>query len=70
MSSNKGGDIWGEEKGGNHGFTGSPSRHWMVVSIQTSVSGSICQFLQIYACFDCVVINHQKRGDCNEYGPI
>ena len=46
------------------------SRHWMVVSIQASVSGSICQFLQIYACFDCVVINHQKGGDCNEHGPI
>ena len=63
-------EIWGEAKGGNHGFRGRPSRHWMVVSIQASVSGSICQFLQIYACFDCVVINHQKGGDCNEHGPI
>ena len=26
-----------------------------------------CQF---YACFDCVVINHQKGGDCNEHGTI
>jgi hypothetical protein len=36
----------------------------MMVSIQASVSGSIlsqfCQFLQTYACFACVVINHQK----------
>ena len=68
--SSKGGDIWGEEKGENHGFRGSPSRHWMVVSIQASISGSIRQFLQIYACFDCVVINHQKGRDCNEHGPI
>ena len=52
----------------------------MVVNIQASVSGFqlisigikwlICQFLQIYACFDCVVINHQKGGDCNEHGTI
>ena len=42
----------------------------MVVSIQTSVSGSIYQILQIYTCFDCVVINHQKGGDCNEHGTI
>jgi len=63
-------EIWGEAKGENHGFRGRPSRHWMVVSIQASVSGSICQFLQIYACFDCVVINHQKGRDYNEHGPI
>ena len=36
-----------EEKGENHGFRGRPSLHWMVVSIQASVSGSICQCLQI-----------------------
>ena len=52
----------------------------MVVNIQASVSGFqlisigikwlICHFLQIYACFDCVVINHQKVGDCNEHGTI
>ena len=60
----------GEKQRGNHGFRGRPSRHWMVVSIQASVSGSICQFLQIYASFDCVVINHQKWGDCNEHGTI
>ena len=41
----------------------------MMVSIQASVSGSICQFLQIYGCFDYVVINHQKRRDCKEHGP-
>jgi hypothetical protein len=23
----------------------------------------------IFACFGCVVINHQKRGDCKENGP-
>ena len=49
---------------------GGQNRHWMVVNIQASVSGSICQFLQIYASFDCVVINHQKRGDCKENGHI
>ena len=65
-----GGEIWGEVKRKNHGFRGRPSQHWMVVSIQASVSGLICLFLQIYACFDCVVINHQKGGDCNEHGPI
>ena len=32
---------------GDHGFRGRPNRHWMMVSIQASVSGSICQFLQI-----------------------
>ena len=62
--------VRGEAKGGNHGFRGSPSLHWMLVSIQASVSGSIGKFVQIYACFDCVVINHQKGGDYNEHGPI
>jgi hypothetical protein len=43
----------------------------MMVSIQASVSSSnFCQFLQIYASFACVVINHQKGGDCSEHGPI
>jgi hypothetical protein len=23
--------------------------------------------LQIYACFACVVINHQKGGDCSDH---
>jgi hypothetical protein len=33
----------------------------MMVSIQASVSGSnFVNFLQLYACFSCVVINHQK----------
>jgi hypothetical protein len=27
-------------------------------------------FCKFYACFDCVVINHQKEGDCNEHGII
>ena len=27
-------------------------------------------FCKYYACFDCVVINHQKGGDCNEHGTI
>jgi hypothetical protein len=36
---------------------------WMMVSIQASVSGSnFVTFLQNYACFGCVVINHQKGG--------
>jgi hypothetical protein len=44
---------------------------WMMVSIQASVSGSnFVNFLQIYVCFGCVVINHQKGGDCSKHGPI
>ena len=31
----------GRNKEGNHGFRGRPSRHWMMVSIQASVSCSI-----------------------------
>jgi hypothetical protein len=27
-------------------------------------------FCKFYTCFDCVVINHQKGGDCNEHGTI
>ena len=61
MSSN-GGEIWGEEKEENHGFKGRPSRHWMVVSIQASVSGSICQFLQIYASL-IVLSSITKKGE-------
>ena len=29
----------GEDQRGNHGFRGRPSHHWMVVSMQASVSG-------------------------------
>jgi hypothetical protein len=44
---------------------------WMMVNIQASVSGSnFLSILQIYTCFGCVVINHQKGGDCSEHGPI
>ena len=32
---------WGETKG-DVGFRGRPNHHWMMVSIQASVSGSIC----------------------------
>ena len=32
---------------GDHGFRGRPNRHWMMVSIQASVSSLNCQFLQI-----------------------
>ena len=49
----------------------------MVVSIQASVSGfnwyqaiKFVNFCKYYACFDCVVINHQKGGDWNEHGTI
>ena len=59
-----------KQKGKIMDLGGGQADNWMVVSIQASVSGSICQFSQIYACFDCVVINHQKGGDCNEHGPI
>ena len=77
-------DSKGEEKKkkfgrnkGDNGFRGRPSHHWMMVSIQASVSDSIefnwyqfIKFCKIYACFDCVVINHQKGGDCKKNGPI
>ena len=49
---------------------GGQSCHWMVVSIQASVSGSLVNFCKFYTCFDYIVINHQKGGDCNEHGTI
>jgi hypothetical protein len=58
-----------DKKGGKFDLGGV----WMMVSIQASVNGSnfeFCQFLQIYSCFGCVVINHQKGGDCSEHGLI
>ena len=63
--------IGGGTKGEIIVFRGRPNRHWMMVSIQASVSGSICvNSCKFFACFDCVVINHQKRGDCNEHGTV
>jgi hypothetical protein len=62
--------ILGETKEETMDLWGGQVQDWMVVSIQASVIGSICKFLQIYACFDCVVINHQKGGDCKKHGPI
>ena len=54
----------GEKQKGNDRFRGMPSQHWMMVSIQASVSGSICQFLQnLYLLWLC-----QKGGDCKENG--
>ena len=38
---NRGRNKW------DHGFRGRPNRHWMMVSIQASVSSLNCQFLQI-----------------------
>jgi hypothetical protein len=29
----------------------------------------LIQMFVIFACFGCVVINHQKGGDCKEHGP-
>jgi hypothetical protein len=62
--------FWEKERGETMDLGGGQGQYWMMVSIQASVRGSICQFLQIYACFDCVVINHQKGGDCKEHGSI
>ena len=42
----------------------------MVVNIQASVVVKFDNSCKFYACFDCVVINHQKGGDCNEHGTI
>jgi hypothetical protein len=42
---------------------------WMMVSIQASVSGSNSVNSSKF-CFGCVVINHQKGGDCSEHGLI
>ena len=36
---------YGEKQKGDHRFRGRLSQHWMVLNIQASVSGSICQFL-------------------------
>ena len=36
-----------ERNKGDHGFSERPNRHWMMVSIQASVSDLIYQFLQI-----------------------
>jgi hypothetical protein len=40
---------------------------------QTCILGSrlyiVIQIIVLFACFGCVVINHQKRGDCKENGP-
>ena len=64
-------EKYGEkQKGKIMDLGGGQADNWMVVSIQASISGSIRQFLQIYACFDCVVISHQKGRDCNEHGTI
>ena len=60
----------GEINEKNCGLRGRPRKHWMVVSIQASVSGSIGNFFHFYACFDCVVIYHRKGGDGKEHGPI
>jgi hypothetical protein len=49
---------------------GGQVQDWMVLSIQESVSGSICQFMQIYACFDCVVINHQRGEIARNMAPL
>jgi hypothetical protein len=49
---------------------GGQVQNWMAVSIQGSVSGSICQFLQFYSCFDCVVINHKNRKIIKNMAPL
>jgi hypothetical protein len=53
--------IPNSNKGETMDLGGGQVQDWMVVSIQASVSGSICQFLQIYDCFNWIVINHQKE---------
>jgi hypothetical protein len=30
---------------------------------------NVIQITVLFACFGCVVINHQKGGDCKENGP-
>ena len=53
----------GRNEGGNHSFKGRPRQHWMVVSIQASVSGSICQFLQILCLLSLCCHQSPKRGE-------
>jgi hypothetical protein len=60
--------ILGEAKGETMDLGGGQVQDWMVVSIQASVSGSICQFLQIYTCL-IVLSSITKKGEIQETWP-
>jgi hypothetical protein len=42
---------------------------WGQTCILASRSHIFIQILVLFACFGCVVINHQKGGDCKEIDP-
>jgi hypothetical protein len=42
---------------------------WRQTCILASRLHIFIQMFVIFACFGCVVINHQKGGDCKENGP-
>jgi hypothetical protein len=42
---------------------------WRHTCILASRLLIVIQIIVLFACFGCVVINHQKGGDCNENGP-
>ena len=52
----------GRKKKGNHSFRGRPNQHWMVVSVQASVSGSICQFFATFMLALIVLSSITKKG--------
>ena len=48
---------------GDHGFSGRSSHHWMVVNIQASVSGSICQIFENFMLALIVLSSITKKGE-------
>ena len=48
---------------GDHGFKGRPNRHWMMVSIQASVSSLICQFFANFMLALIVLSSITKKGE-------
>ena len=53
---------WGETKG-DDGLRGRPSQHWMMVSIQASVSGSIFYFFIKFMLALIVLSSITKKGE-------
>ena len=47
----------------DHGFRGRPNCHWMMVSIQASVSSLICQFFANFMLALIVLSSITKKGE-------
>ena len=54
---------YGEKQRGIDGFKGRPSQHWMIVSIQASVSGSIYHFFVNFMIALIVLSSINKKGE-------